>query len=46
MSPRRNWESPSECDPPHETKGGGHTRLRARGWGSPNSPIPTAGENA
>ncbi len=28
----------SECAPPHGTKrGGGHSRLRLRGWGSPNS---------
>jgi hypothetical protein len=38
MSPRRNWDyaNPSlasECTPPP----GGHTRLRVRGWGSPNS---------
>ncbi len=38
MSPRRNWDSPtpsiaSECAPPPEPKGGGHTRLQARGWG-------------
>ncbi len=26
----------SECAPPPGTKGG-HTRLRVRGWGSPNS---------
>jgi len=42
MSPSRNWDSPtlslaSECTPPTGTKGGGHTRLRVRGWGSPNS---------
>ncbi len=43
MSPRWNWDSPtpslaSECAPPPGTKrGGGHTRLRVRGWGSPNS---------
>jgi hypothetical protein len=42
MSPRRNWDSPnpslaSECAPPPEPGGGGwHTRLRVRGWGSPN----------
>ncbi len=39
MSPRRHWDSPnpylaSECAPPPRT---GHTRLRVRGWGSPNS---------
>ncbi len=27
----------SKCVPPPGTKGGGHTRLRVRGWGSPNS---------
>ncbi len=39
-----NWASPnpslaSECAPPPGTKGwgGGHTRVRVRGWGSPNS---------
>ncbi len=43
MSPRRNWDSPnpspaSECAPPPGLKGGGgHTRLRLRGQGSPNS---------
>jgi hypothetical protein len=42
MSPRRNWDSPtpslaSEYAPPPEQKGGGHTRLRVWGWGSPNS---------
>ncbi len=36
---RRNWDSPtpspaSECAPSPRTKGWGHTRLRARGWGS------------
>jgi hypothetical protein len=40
MSPCRNEDSPnpslaSECPP--RTGGGGHTRLRVRGWGSPNS---------
>jgi hypothetical protein len=42
---RRNWDSPTpflanECaSPPPEPKSkrGGHTRLRVRGWGSPNS---------
>jgi hypothetical protein len=39
MSPRRNWDSPNpslagECAPPPST---GDTRLRVRGWGSPNS---------
>jgi hypothetical protein len=43
MFPRRNWDLPtsspaSECAPLPEPKGGGgHTRLRVRGWGSPNS---------
>jgi hypothetical protein len=46
MSPRRKWDSAlnpslaSVCalpPPPRRTKGGGHTRLRLRGWGSPNS---------
>jgi hypothetical protein len=44
MYPRRNWDSPtpslaSECAPPPGIKGGGggHTRQRVRGWGSPNS---------
>ncbi len=43
MSPRRNWDSPtpltaSECAlPPGPKGGGGHTRLRLNGWGSPNS---------
>jgi hypothetical protein len=27
----------SECPLPPEPKGGGQTRLRVRGWGSPNS---------
>ncbi len=27
----------SQCSPPQEPKGGVHTRLRVRGWGSPNS---------
>jgi hypothetical protein len=40
LSPRRNWDSPtpslaSECAPLPGTKG--HTRLRMRGCGSPNS---------
>ncbi len=43
MSPRRNWDSPPPLSPasvplPLEPKrGGGHTRLRVRGWGSPNA---------
>ncbi len=28
------------------SKGGGNTRLGVRGWGSPNSAIPTTGEKA
>ncbi len=41
MSPRRNWDSPTPspaskgASPPNQ--GGGHIRLRVRGWGSPNS---------
>ncbi len=40
---RRNWDSPiplppGESDPlPFGSGGGGHTRLRERGWWSPNS---------
>ncbi len=39
--PRRNWDYPnpsiaSECAPPPQPGGGGHIRLRMRGWGSPN----------
>ncbi len=44
MSPRWNWDSPTPslaselCPSPPEPKmGGGHIRLRVRGWGSPNS---------
>ncbi len=41
MSPRQNWDSPtpspSECAPTPGPKGEAHTRLRPRGWGSPNS---------
>jgi len=40
----RNWDSPTptplaagECAPHPLVPGGGHTRLRIRGWGSPNS---------
>jgi hypothetical protein len=29
--------SPASVPLPPEPKGGGHTRLRVRGWGSPNS---------
>ncbi len=39
---RRNWNSPTPlgaggCAPHPLVRGGGHTRLRQRGWGSPNS---------
>jgi hypothetical protein len=42
MSPRWNWDSPtplaaSECALPAYQRVGGHTRLRLKGWGSPNS---------
>ncbi len=42
MSPRWNWDSPtplaaSECALPPVPKGGVHTRLLLKGWGSPNS---------
>ncbi len=44
LSPRPNWDSPtpspaSDCASPRNQRGGvrGHTRLRVRGWGSPNS---------
>ncbi len=43
MSPRRNWDSPNpslagEYAPRSpQNREGGHTRLRVRGWGSPNS---------
>ncbi len=42
MSPRWNWDSPtplaaSECALPPDPWVGGHTRLRLKGWGSPNS---------
>ncbi len=36
MSPRWNWDSPSVPSPPDQ-RVGGHTRLRLKGWGSPNS---------
>jgi hypothetical protein len=43
MSSRPNWDSPTPsspasrvCPAPYGTKGGGHTRLRMRGLGSPN----------
>jgi hypothetical protein len=32
-----NPSPPSECAPPPGPMGGGHIRLRVRGWGSPNS---------
>ncbi len=42
MGPRLNWDSPTpslagECATSPGTKGGWHSRLRVRGWGSPNS---------
>ncbi len=44
FSSRRNWDSPTplaagECAPPPPPFGplGGHTRLRLKGWGNPNS---------
>jgi hypothetical protein len=43
MSPRWNWDSlppplsPASVPLPPEPKGPGQTRLRVRGWGSPNS---------
>ncbi len=44
FSSRWNWDSPHPfsrrrvCPPPHPlVRGGGHTRLRLKGWGSPNS---------
>jgi hypothetical protein len=43
MSPRRIWDSPNPlfrqrvCPSPPRTKGEEHTRMRVRGWGSPNS---------
>ncbi len=43
FSTRRNWDSPTRtaageyAPPPHPLQGEGHTRLRERGWGSPNS---------
>jgi hypothetical protein len=41
FSSRWNWVSPTplaagECAPPPFGPGGGHTRLRLQGWGSPN----------
>jgi hypothetical protein len=50
FSSRRNWNSPDsesspagECAPPPPPfdRGGGHTCLRKRGWGSPNSYVGT-----
>ncbi len=42
FSSRWNWDSPTplaagECATPPMVRGGGHTRLRLKGWGSPNS---------
>jgi hypothetical protein len=42
FSSRWNWDSPTplaagECAPPPYGRGGGQTRLRLKGWGSPNS---------
>ncbi len=42
FSSRWNWDSPTpwaagECAPHPLVRGGGHTRLRLKGWGSPNS---------
>jgi hypothetical protein len=42
MSPLRNCDSPTpfaagECSLPPDQRVGGHTRLRLKGWGSPNS---------
>ncbi len=43
FSSRRNWDSPAplaagERAPPHPlVRGGGHTPLRLKGWGSSNS---------
>ncbi len=42
FSSRWNWDSPTplaagEWAPPPFGTGGGHTRLRLKGWGSPNS---------
>jgi hypothetical protein len=42
FSSRWNWDSPTplaagECAPHTLVWGGGHTRLRLKGWGSPNS---------
>jgi hypothetical protein len=42
MTPSRNWDSPTPsrqrvCPSPRYQRGEGHSRLRVRGWGSPNS---------
>ncbi len=38
MAFRLEWDSPRPPPPPPpEPKRGGHTRLRVKGWGSPNS---------
>jgi hypothetical protein len=42
MSPRQNWDFPNPLSPAsvplqQNRGGGGHTRLRVRGWGSPNA---------
>ncbi len=43
MSPRRTWDTPQPlsrqrvCPSPPNRGGRGHTRLRVRGWGRPNS---------
>ncbi len=37
MSPRWNWDTPNPVPLPQNRRGGGHTRLRVSGWGSPNS---------
>ncbi len=36
LSPRPNWDPPSPASEsaPRNQRGGGHTRLRVRGWGS------------
>ncbi len=47
FSSRGIWDSPTslaagECAPPPFGPGGGHTRLRLKGWGSPNSDEGTS----
>ncbi len=37
FSSRWNWDSPTPLPPTLWYRGGGHTRLRLKGWGSPNS---------